>query len=107
VDTAKFWPDSDANVLDLLLTKAKDWCYEREWRIIASALEGPTKLHNADFVRLPPGALSAIIIGCENKDYQEIIEIVKAQQPELKIKWAVRVANVFKLTISDHPAHPA
>lgn len=98
-----YGPGNDANVLDLLLTKAMNWCYEREWRIIASALEGPTKLHNRDFVKLPLGALSAIIIGCENKDHPEIIEIVKAHRLELTIKWAVRVPNVYKLRISDKP----
>jgi DUF2971 family protein len=98
-----YGPGKDANILDLILTKAMDWCYEREWRIIASAREGPTKLHNHDFVSLPLGALSAIIIGCENKDHSEIIEIVKAHQPGLTIKWAVRIPNVYKLTISDKP----
>jgi hypothetical protein len=98
-----YGPDSDANVLDLVLTKAMDWCYEREWRIIASGLEGPTKLLNEDFVKLPPGALSAIIIGCECKDHPKIVEIIKAHQPSLKIKWAVRVPNVFRLAISDSP----
>jgi hypothetical protein len=93
----------DANILDLLLTKALDWCYEREWRIIAAGLEGPMKLHNQDFVKLPPNALSAIIIGCESKNQQEIIDIANAHQPALKIKWAVRAPNLFKLTISDLP----
>jgi hypothetical protein len=55
-------------------------------------------------VKLPPGALSAIIVGCECKDHPEIIEIVKAHKPGLKIKWALRVPNVFKLTISDESA---
>jgi hypothetical protein len=54
-------------------------------------------------VSLPLGALSAIIIGCENKDHSEIIEIVKAHQPGQTIKWAVRIPNVYKLTISDKP----
>ena len=96
-----YGPGKDPNVLDLLLTKAMDWCYEREWRIIASSLEGPMKLYNNDFVKLPQGALSAIIIGCENKNRPEIIEIVKVHQSSVSIKWAVRVPNVFKLTISD------
>lgn len=99
-----YGPDGDANVLELVLTKAMDWCYEREWRIVASGLDGPTKLYNENFVKLPPGALSAIVIGCECKDHPEITEIVKAHQPVLKIKWALRVPNVFKLRISDESA---
>jgi len=96
-----YGPGKDANALELVLTKAMDWCYEREWRIIANTLDGPTKLYNEDFVKLPPGALSAIIIGCECKDHADVIDIVKKHQPGVKIKWADRVPNIFKLTISD------
>jgi hypothetical protein len=98
-----YGPGKDANALELILTKAMDWCYEREWRIIASDLEGPMKLHNHDFVKLPTGALSAIIIGCENTEHAEIIEITRAHQPHVRIKWAVRMPNVFNLAISDEP----
>ena len=84
--------NTDANVLELVLTKAMDWSYEREWRIIASGLDGPMKLYNENFVKLPPGALSAIIIGCENaKIIRKSIGIVKTHRPGLKIKWALRV----------------
>jgi hypothetical protein len=95
-----YGPESEANALDLVLTKAMDWCYEREWRIIATSLEGPTKLYNDSFIKLPPGALSAIIIGCECKEHGDVTDIVKKHQPALKIKWADRVPNLFKLTIS-------
>jgi hypothetical protein len=80
-----------------------DWCYEREWRIIASGLDGATKLHDSDFVKLPPRALTSIIIGCENRDHPEVADIVRQYQPGVKIKWALRVPNIFKLAISDTP----
>ena len=71
----------DGNTIEPVLTKARDWCYEREFRIIASDLEGPTKLYHGTFIKLPPSALTAIIIGCENKAPLEIIEIVKEHSP--------------------------
>ena len=48
-----YGPGNDANALELVLTKAMDWWYEREWRIIASGLDGPMKLHDESFVKLP------------------------------------------------------
>jgi hypothetical protein len=96
-------PEKDDNILDLVLTKAMDWCYEREFRIIATALEGPTKVYDGDFVKLPPEALTAIIIGCENRNHTEITEIVKKHASGIKIKWALRAPNIFKLMISDEP----
>lgn len=93
-------PEMGTN-LELILTKAMDWKYEREYRIIATALDGPTKLYDENFVKLPPGALTAVIIGCGNKDHPEITEIVKRHSPDLKIKWALRTPNLFKLRISD------
>ena len=98
-----YGPGKDGNALDLVLTKAMDWCYEREWRIIASGIDGPMKLHDGNFVKLPHGALTGIIVGCENRDHPEITDIAKQYQPEVKIKWALRVPNVFKLVISDTP----
>lgn len=64
-----YGPEKDDNVLELVLTKAMDWCYEREFRIIATTREGPAKLYDGNFVKLPPSALTAIIIGCENRNH--------------------------------------
>lgn len=82
-----------------LLTKAMDWCYEREFRIIATSLEGPTKL-DGNFVSLPDGALTAIILGCESQNGAELIGIVNEYAPGLPTKRAVRVPNQYELTIT-------
>jgi len=81
-----------------VLTKAMDWCYEREFRIIATSLEGPTKL-DGNFVALPDGALTAIILGCESQNEAELTGIVKEYAPGLAIERAVRVPNHYELAI--------
>jgi hypothetical protein len=88
------------DALDLVLTKAMDWSYEREFRIIATSLDGPTKLHEK-FVMLPAGALTAIILGCECQDQAEVLSLVNKHAPDLPVKRAVRVPNHYKLAIAD------
>lgn len=85
----------------IVLTKAADWCYEREFRLIASPLvDGPLKL-DGNFVALPDGALTAIIVGCKNTDIDEVHAIVAEHAPGLRIKWATLVPYQYQLTISD------
>ena len=76
-----------------------DWCYEREFRIIATSLDGPTKL-DGNFVTLPDGALTAIILGCESRDQAELISIINEYAPGLPINRAERVPNHYQLTIT-------
>ena len=76
--------------LALVLTKAMDWSYEREFRIIATSSEGPTKLDD-NYVTLPDGTLTAIILGCESQNEDELTDIVNEHSPGLVIKRAVRV----------------
>jgi hypothetical protein len=90
--------DADKDILALVLTKSMDWCYEREYRIIASSLDGPTKLYG-NYVKLPTGALTSIILGCESQDQAEVESIVREYAPGVLVKRAVRVANQYKLTI--------
>jgi hypothetical protein len=87
------------NPLAPVLTKAMDWCYEKEFRIVATSLDGPTKL-SGDFVSLPDGALTSIILGCESKDHAEVLSIVKEHAPGVLIKRAERVPNHYELTIT-------
>jgi hypothetical protein len=77
-----------------------DWSYEREFRIIASSLDGPLKLHG-NFVLLPAGALTAVVVGCESPDYADILSIVRDHAPSILVKRAVRVPNHYKITIED------
>ncbi|MGD0049022.1 MAG: hypothetical protein ABSE42_18635 [Bryobacteraceae bacterium] len=86
--------------LALVLTKAMDWCYEREFRIVGSLQGGPAKL-DGNFVPLPDGALTAIILGCESTDHAELMSIVNEYAPGLPVKRMVRVPNHYQLAIEN------
>jgi Protein of unknown function (DUF2971) len=50
----------------ILLTKSKQWCYETEYRLLARDRKtDPTfsLTHEGDFLSLPAGALTAVIVG--------------------------------------------
>ena len=96
------WTSQAADPRELVLTKSMDWCYEREFRILATSLDGPTKLYG-NFVTLPDGALTAIIVGCESQNHAEVLSIVNEHAPGLLIKRAERVPNHYKLTITISP----
>jgi hypothetical protein len=96
------WTPQAADPLELVLTKSMDWCYEREFRILATSLDGPTKLFG-NFVTLPEGALTAIILGCESQDHAEVLTIVSEHAQRLLVKRAERVPNQYKLTITISP----
>jgi hypothetical protein len=89
---------SGDNILELVLTKSADWHYEREFRLIGTLAAGPLKLEG-DFVHLPVGALTAIILGCANQDYTDIHQIVREHAPSLTIRRVVRVPNQYKLAV--------
>ena len=71
---------------------------------MGSLIDGtPTRL-DGGFVHLPNKTLIAIVLGCENKDQDEIGELVNTYAPEIVLRRAVRVPNHFRLTIADLPA---
>jgi hypothetical protein len=91
-------PQGLNNPLEVVLAKSMDWAYEREFRIIASSLDGPLKLHG-DFVLLPPGALVAVIVGCESPNYDEVTCLTREFAPSVSVPRVVRVPNEYRLTI--------
>lgn len=100
------WPDIPIVLAELFLAKAMDWSYEREFRLFGSQLDGPAKLDN-EFVRLPDGALSAIILGCQSDHHAEVHELVERFAPGLPIKQMVRIPHRYKLTIESwQPGQP-
>jgi hypothetical protein len=85
----------------MLVTKADDWDYEEEYRLIS--IRTPNKnagyfQADGDFFRLPPGTLKSVIAGCQ-ADYDAITKVVKDYAPGLPIKRAVRLPNHYKLKI--------
>jgi hypothetical protein len=95
--------DDDPHVL---LTKADDWKYEREYRVVglAEGISRPVEQHplilSGKFLRLPPSALQAVIVGCE-ADYEEITRVVKGAAPALKVRRAVRARTKYRLEIME------
>lgn len=90
------------DVLGPLLTKAKIWGYEREYRLIAvergvAIASGTLKTDN-NLLRLPAATLLSVIVGCQG-DYNEVERLVAEVAPELPVKKAVRVPNRFELRI--------
>lgn len=84
----------------LILTKAVDWAYENEYRIIGTPQLQGTPVHlDGESLHLPPGALSAVIVGCEAKR-EPIEKIIRKYAPKLPIKYVQRVANKYKLEIA-------
>ena len=85
-------------VLDVLLTKAKCWEYEEEYRLIASArhADGQSLKLFGDFLKLPPRSLLSVIVGC-NGDYNAVKRIVDATAPGLRVIQIKRAPNEYNL----------
>ncbi|HEY6346535.1 MAG TPA: hypothetical protein VIY49_34020 [Bryobacteraceae bacterium] len=87
------------NPLRLILAKSADWCYEREFRIIGSCTaNGPAKL-DSNYVKLPDGAITAIVLGCENREYDEISGMITQYAPGTPIKRIVRQPDYYRLKL--------
>jgi hypothetical protein len=91
----------EVRALEMLLIKAVEWGYEREYRIISlhnNELNTPLHVDEGGRFTLPPGSLKSVIAGCQ-ADYDAINAIVKCHMPDLPVKRAVRVPDQFELTI--------
>lgn len=102
VTYASEYPDwvpqgTEADALDMFLTKSDCWACEREFRVISASDCEPLELHG-DFFKLPPGSLLSIIVGCEG-DHAEVMRVVGEHDPGLPVKRMIRVPNHYRLTI--------
>ncbi len=72
-----FKSSRDAQMEATLLTKAKLWCYEKEWRIIEHE-------HGAGTYSFPPELLTGVIIGCQMPDHNknQIINWARNRNPK-------------------------
>lgn len=99
--THSFLKIGKKNILhDLILTKAKDWSYEKEWRIVSikgSHLEGPGKY------KFNPELLTKIIFGCKADDYfiKRITELNEKRKKPVELWKAKCILNDYKVEI--HP----
>ena len=100
--------DNDPQTILLpLITKAKAWDYEEEYRLIAQeeaeALNHDSLITNGNLLSLPDGAITSIIVGCvATKTTRDAVrEIVRRSGRRVDIKQAVRVPNYYRLTIEN------
>jgi hypothetical protein len=69
-------PGLDEATTEGLLTKAKEWEYEKEWRIVDLRVDTRVR-------QFPPAVLRGVILGCRilDKDKQHVVEWCKARSP--------------------------
>lgn len=88
--------------VDVLLSKSDDWKYEHEYRVVGVRSPfcpaGLSIEANEDRLRLPPGALKSVIIGCE-ADCDAINAVAKRTHPDLPLRRAVRDPGRYRLQI--------
>jgi hypothetical protein len=83
----------------MYLTKAKDWSYEREWRIVdwATARSSSRGLHPFN-----PLLLKGIILGCRitDSDREKIKDLIGRSEAEPRLYQAVQSSVSFTLEIT-------
>jgi hypothetical protein len=85
-------------VMRVMLTKAKCWEYEQEYRLFGSPKHPDgfaLKLHG-DFLKLPDRSLLSVIVGC-NGDYDGVKKIVDSAAPEVRVIQIRRAPNQYNL----------
>jgi hypothetical protein len=98
LDLAKW--DADSIVRLVLLTKAKCWEYEKEFRLLANDVEGSWYARcDQDLIDLPKGAVRAIHLGhkCTLEQIEEVRCLVRRFAPDVKLYSWVRVLGEFKI----------
>jgi hypothetical protein len=99
--------DDGGDILSPLITKSRVWSYEDEYRVIAlekfigPPVAGVLRTKN-NFLKLPHGALKAVIIGCMilQSEVEKLREIIGQRfSPNVVLKRAARVPNRYDLSI--------
>ena len=88
-----------------LTTKSAAWKHEDEYRLIAqeegAATPDDTLITQSNYIELPDGALTAIIIGClaPNSTLNTIKKLIEQSTCSVKLKRVERVRDQYKLSI--------
>lgn len=84
----------------LLTTKAIDWAYEKEWRVI---IHNELKLgsNHSDF-GMAQGEIDQVILGCRmpEPEREKIIAICNKAQPQAEVLIAEKQAHAFELALN-------
>jgi hypothetical protein len=92
--------DENANLIPLF-TKARVWEYEHEYRMISEERQRPQPimLETQDStLRLEPGALVGIVIGCQC-DEDHALDIINQYGPDIRVRRARRKSDRYSLTL--------
>lgn len=96
------YSDGEDENLIPLLTKSDVWSYEQEYRLVAQersfATAHETLMTENNYLILPKGALTSIIVGCQGQ-FDEVRELVSKHAPDVLIKQAERIPNRYALRI--------
>jgi hypothetical protein len=99
--TLQYSDDLAENLLPLL-AKSDVWKYENEYRLIAqdtaNATPDETLLATNGFLKLPDGALRAIIVGCQGP-YDAVRELVRKCNVDIPVLRARKIDNRYALEI--------
>ena len=81
----------------MLFTKAKDWEYEKEWRLVFDKGGKEEDL---------PAEISSIIFGLRMSERnKDTIRNILADQPKIVYQQVVEAEYQFRFRIIDHKAH--
>jgi hypothetical protein len=86
-------------VMDTLVyTKAKDWAYEREWRLCSGAGRMRSEFEDLPF---NPLELDGLIFGCQmpRNDREEFTHLIRARYPHATLYEAKKADREFRLNI--------
>ena len=98
--------DSHDGTLRAFLSKSKEWSYENEFRLVLAApgfVYPDMPVTKDNFVTLPSGALTAVIMGClmPKRDRDNIRSLVRNAGTSIALMAAHRVANRYTLDIRE------
>jgi hypothetical protein len=85
---------------EMILNRAEEWRYGKEFRLISIRLGPETHWLRTHDDSLPPGALKSVIAG-RQANCEAIKAIVKTHIPDLPVKRAARVPNLYRLAIEE------
>jgi Protein of unknown function (DUF2971) len=87
----------DQEIFDALITKSKDWEYEKEWRMIDHKIGERKKVY-------PPKALVEIVFGCSvsKENITTVLDAVKASQSSPNILITSPSETHFSLDINEY-----
>jgi len=85
-----------------VLTKSKEWAYEKEWRLIRRVDNNPNRNRNVSF---PPGSLTRILIGCraDSQLRQQLAAIARSKKYPNLVLEQLKISDVNYRLIEGDP----